>query len=115
MKTYKILGGLFVTAALVSAGSVFTGAQAKLNQQKKKLLEAKSSMSSIHFHHNTNPATENNSEIKQVTFGVDKTYKNALEAFEIKTQYERFQLLTLKTLKNPAEESFKALKAVKAK
>ena len=56
---------------------------------------------------------ENNSEIKQVTFGVNKTCKNALEAFEIKTQYERFQLLTLKTLKNPAEESFKALKAVK--
>lgn len=113
MKTYKILGGLFVTAALVSAGSVFTGAQAKLNQQKKKLLETKNSMSSIHFHHNTNPATENNSEIKQVTFGVNKTCKNALEAFEIKTQYERFQLLTLKTLKNPAKESIKALKAVK--
>ena len=40
IKTYKIIGGLFVTAALVSAGSVFSGAQAKIKQQKRDLLEA---------------------------------------------------------------------------
>lgn len=113
IKTYKIIGGLFVTAALVSAGSVFSGAQAKIKQQKRDLLEARNSISSMNFHNNAKNFIENNPEIKQISFGLNKACKTALEAFEIKAQYEKFQLQTLKTLKNPTTESLKAIKVVK--
>ena len=95
IKTYKIIGGLFVTAALVSAGSVFPELRQKSNS-KRDLLEAGNSISSMNFHNNAKTLIENNPEIKQISFGLNKTCKTALDAFEIKAQYERFQLQTLK-------------------
>ena len=108
MKTYKLIGGLFVTAAIVCTGSVFSGAHAKIKEEQKRLLDMKNSMSSVNFHKNLK-----NEDLKQISFGVNKACINAINYLEKQAQFEKMQIQTLDLLKNSKNESFKILKQTK--
>lgn len=100
MKTGKIVGGILVTASIVSVGSGISGWHKKLSEDKKEQVELQkqlkeSGITEVEFNRINEQA-----QATKYPFSANKVYKKALDSLAIKAQYEKVHLHALDSMKN---------------
>ena len=97
MKAGRIVGGILLTASIVSVGSALSGwhkEDKKLQIELKKQLK-QSGISDVEY-----SRIEAQAQTKKYPFSANKVYQKALDSLELKARYEKMHLYALDSLKN---------------
>ena len=100
MKTGRIVGGLLVTASIVSVGSALSGWHKKLNDDRKEQIELKKQLRQTGIAEAEYNMIEAQAQAKKYPFSANRVYQKALDSLELKARYEKMHLYALDSLKN---------------
>ena len=92
MKAGRIVGGILLTASIVSVGSALSGWHKKLNEDKKLQIELKKQLKQSGISDVEYSRIEAQAQTKK--------YQKALDSLELKARYEKMHLYALDSLKN---------------
>ena len=100
MKTGRIVGGLLVTASIVSVGSALSGWHKKLNDDRTEQIELKKQLRQTGITEAEYNMIEAQAQAKKYPFSANRVYQKALDSLELKARYEKMHLYALDSLKN---------------
>ena len=100
MKAGRIVGGILLTASIVSVGSALSGWHKKLNEDKKLQIELKKQLKQSGISDGEYSRIEAQAQTKKYPFSANKVYQKALDSLELKARYEKMHLYALDSLKN---------------
>lgn len=111
MKIQNLLGGLFITGAVVSVGSAGLGAaNKKLKEEKKEQSELITKIIKTGISDNDLSKVKTSAESKLIPYEINKAYKNTLDSLTLKAQYEKVYLQTIDSLKKVIKQKDDSIK-----
>lgn len=99
MKTGRVIGGIILTASLVSIGSAVSGWQKKFHQDKKHQVELVKRLKESGISQDEFVKINQEAQAKRHAFSANKIYQRALDSLALKKQFNKMQLQALDSLK----------------
>ncbi|MDE6139051.1 MAG: hypothetical protein K2F57_06235 [Candidatus Gastranaerophilales bacterium] len=100
MKSGKIVGGIILTASIVSVGSAMSGWHKKFREDKKEQVELQKQLRQTGISEAEYNKIDAQAQAKKYPFSANRVYKKALDSLELKARYERVYLHALDSLKS---------------
>lgn len=100
MKTGRVVGGILLTASIVSIGSAVSGWQKKISEDKKHQSELVEKLKKTGISEDEFVRIEQQAKSKRYTFAANKVYEKALDSLQLKAQFEKMYLHSLDSLKS---------------
>lgn len=100
MKTNRLIGGLILSGAIVSAGSLGLGITSKkIETEKQEKAELIQKIKRTKISDSDFSKIKTQAEQKNIPYEINKTYKKALDSLNLKASYEKVYLQTIDSLK----------------
>lgn len=100
MKAGRIVGGLILTASIVSVGSALSGWHKKLNDDRKEQVQLQKQLRQTGISEAEYNRIDAMAQANKYPFSANKVYKKAIDSLELKARHEKMHLYALDSLKS---------------
>lgn len=110
MRTGRVVGGILLTASIVSIGSALSGWQKKISEDRKYQSELVKQLKETGISQDEFVKIEQQAKSKRYTLAANRVYERALDSLKLKAQFEKMYLHSFDSLKS---DSLRVIKTAK--